>query len=420
MNAGSQVSDQSHHLRGVLPELADEDDVARVLRVIRSHLRMDVAFVSQFVDGRRVFRHVDTQEGSSPIGVGDSNPLEEGYCQRVVDGRLPELIPDTAQVPAAMEVAATRTLPVGAHLSVPIRLSDGSVYGTLCCFSYHADPSLNDRDLQMFRAFAELTSHQIERSLKNTSEFEERRSRISTTISEEQYSIVYQPIFDLLSMEVRGLESLSRFSAAPSRSPDVWFAEAATVDQSVSLELATMRTALVALPRVPKDVYLAINLSPPTILSSEFGAAVDGLPLEKILLEITEHESISTYNELSEVLERLRFAGLRIAVDDAGAGYASMRHVLNLKPDLIKLDMSLTRDIDSDPARRALASALVGFARETGCGIIAEGVETPEELEVLRQLGVTKAQGYLLGRPMPFASVAELFPTRRSERQSCH
>lgn len=414
MIARSQEKSLSDYLPAMIADPAESgtDDITRILEAVRSHLGMDVAFVSEFLDGRRIFRHVGARGKASPIRVGDSSPLEEGYCQRVVDGRLPELIPDTAAVPAAMALPATRTVPVGSHLSVPIRLADGRVYGTFCCFSHHADRSLNHRDLQMMRAFADLTAFQIDQGLKATGELDELRSRISGVIDQERFSIAYQPIYDLIEMRPVGLECLARFSAAPSRPPDVWFAEAAAVDLSLDLQMATMRMALAAMPLIPDHAYLAVNLSPPTILAGEIEAALAGLPLERIVLEITEHESIPAYAELSQALDPLRRAGLRIAVDDAGAGYASMRHILNLGPDFIKLDMSLTRDIDSDPARRALASALVGFARDTACQIIAEGVETPSELETLRLLGVTRGQGYLLGRPTPLASAVELLQGR--------
>jgi EAL domain-containing protein (putative c-di-GMP-specific phosphodiesterase class I) len=124
------------------------------------------------------------------------------------------------------------------------------------------------------------------------------------------------------------------------------------------------------------------------------------------VLEITEHVSIAGYTEFKHSLEVLRARGVRIAVDDAGAGYASFRHILNIQPDIIKLDMSLTRNVDSDSGRRALASALIRFAQETGCEIIAEGVETAAELDTLRALGVTRAQGYYLGRPAPLPAPA--------------
>jgi EAL domain-containing protein (putative c-di-GMP-specific phosphodiesterase class I) len=130
--------------------------------------------------------------------------------------------------------------------------------------------------------------------------------------------------------------------------------------------------------------------------------------LSRVVLEITEHTTVEDYAKLHEVLRPLRERGMRLSIDDAGAGYSSFRHILRLRPDFIKLDISLTRDIDSDRGRRALAAALIGFARETGAELIAEGVETESELATLRKLGVHKAQGYLLGRPAPFETAQRL------------
>jgi EAL domain-containing protein (putative c-di-GMP-specific phosphodiesterase class I) len=100
-------------------------------------------------------------------------------------------------------------------------------------------------------------------------------------------------------------------------------------------------------------------------------------------------------------LAPLRALGLRVAIDDAGAGYSGLRHILAVEPDTVKLDISLTRGIDQDRKRRALASALIAFAREINVGMIAEGVETAAELKTLTELGVGHAQGFFLGRPMP-------------------
>jgi EAL domain-containing protein (putative c-di-GMP-specific phosphodiesterase class I) len=122
--------------------------------------------------------------------------------------------------------------------------------------------------------------------------------------------------------------------------------------------------------------------------------------LEGLIVEITEHAIVDNYDELQAALRPLRDRGLRLAIDDAGAGYSSLRHILNMQPDFIKLDMTLTHNIDLDPARKALARALVGFAQDTGSRIIAEGVERQSELEALRSIGVRKVQGYLLGRAM--------------------
>jgi EAL domain-containing protein (putative c-di-GMP-specific phosphodiesterase class I) len=135
---------------------------------------------------------------------------------------------------------------------------------------------------------------------------------------------------------------------------------------------------------------------------------LSGLPAERIVLEITEHAHVEDYDALLCALEPLRKNGVRLAVDDAGAGYSGLQHILQIRPDFIKLDMALTRHIDLDPARRALASALVAFARDTGSRIIAEGVETASELNTLRGIGIEKAQGYFLGRPMPIGDAVKL------------
>ncbi|WP_274597403.1 EAL domain-containing protein [Pseudomonas sp. SST3] len=124
-------------------------------------------------------------------------------------------------------------------------------------------------------------------------------------------------------------------------------------------------------------------------------------PLHRLMLEVTEHTSIVDYMQVAAILDPLRQRGLRLAVDDAGAGYASFRHILKLKPDVIKLDRSLISNLDSDSDCCAMAAALIRFAEETGSKIIAEGVETDAELAVLRELRVTKAQGFLLGKPQP-------------------
>lgn len=386
-------------LGGSLDQLLPE-----FLRAVRSHLGMDVAFLSEFTDGQRVFRHVDSSLEGQPVKVGGADPLEESYCQRVVDGRLPELIQAATAVPAAMELPITRALPVGAHLSVPIKLKDGRVYGTFCCFSFTPDLSLNQRDLGMMRVFADLAADVIERNLERAKQRDEKAERIRSVISGDGLSIVYQPIINVEQDKVVGFESLTRFSAMPIRSPDIWFSEAASVGMGAQLEMRAVELAIAALSSLPQDVYLSFNVSPEALINGNLPRILEGMPFERLVLEITEHVTIVEYSELTNALAPLRTRGLRLAVDDAGAGYASFRHILQLQPDIIKLDMSLTRDIDTDGARRALASALILFARETGSKIVAEGVETASELKVLRSLGVNKAQGYFLGRPAPLSS----------------
>jgi EAL domain-containing protein (putative c-di-GMP-specific phosphodiesterase class I) len=378
-----------------------DDMVLDALHSMRTLVGMEVAFISQFKDGRRIFRYVDPLDCDIPIRVGDSDPLEDSYCQRVVDGRLPELIQDAMQLAEARKLPATAAVPVGAHLSVPIRLSDGGVYGTFCCFSRAANCALNARDIDTMRCFADITAKFIEQQVAEEKRREELLARHTAVLNAECYSIVYQPIVRIADGKVVGYEALTRFLAEPVRTPDVWFDEASEIGLQLTLELAVIAKALRSLTLFPEDTYVSINASPATILSGALDEVFSDYPCERLMLEVTEHSSVHDYAPIMKALDPLRRRGLRLAVDDAGAGYASFRHILELKPDVIKLDNSLIRQIDSNTGHRALAAALVRFAQETGSMVVAEGVETEAELAILRELRVNKAQGYLLGRPAP-------------------
>jgi EAL domain-containing protein (putative c-di-GMP-specific phosphodiesterase class I) len=252
-----------------------------------------------------------------------------------------------------------------------------------------------DRSRQTISRLNERLRHQ-EREVASRREATER---VQGMLKKESVRIVVQPIADLLTGKVVGLEALSRFQATPERTPDIWFAEAKDVGLGLELELKAVRSALGLVEAMPPDVYLAVNISPDTIASPRFVELMDGIPPERIVLEVTEHAPVEDYGVLARALEPFRARGCRLAVDDAGAGFASFRHILRLNPDIIKLDMTLVRNIDQDPARRALASGLISFASDLGAKIIAEGLETTTELGALRNLGVRLGQGYYLARP---------------------
>ena len=377
------------------------DLVEEALMSIRQHLDMDVAFVGAFRDGHRVFEYVSSRHLDSQVRVGGSNPLEDSYCQRVVDGRLPPLIRDATRLTEALKLPVTTALPVGAHLSVPIRFRDGTLYGTLCCFSHQADQSLSKRDLGMMTHLATFLGLQLERQTRAQRRQDRMRSRISEVLGTGAFDPVFQPILNLPTGDLWGFEALTRFRADCNRSPDQWFADATGVGLGVALELATARKALAVAREFPNTTRVSLNVSPETILDARLHGVLADWPVDRIVLEVTEHVSVGDYDRIARSLAAFRARGLRLAVDDAGAGYASFRHILSLQPDIIKLDMSLVRGIDTDSGRRALAAALIGFAAETGARIVAEGVETHAELATLRELGVCAAQGYLLGRPVP-------------------
>lgn len=370
-----------------------------ILSAVREHLGMDVAFSSEFRDGKRVFRHVDAAVEPAPLAIGGADPLEDSYCMRVVDGRLPRLIRNAALVPEAAGLPVTHLFPIGAHLSVPIRLSDGSVYGTFCCFSTTPDETLTDRDLHVLEAFADLAAEQIDRDLKHSRRTARIREKVRAAIAHDSIRILYQPIVSLSDARVLGFEALARFPDAASRSPAEWFDEARRAGVSVELEMAAVAAALSGRARLPKQQYLSLNLSPETVASGNLLDLFSSTEESPLVIEITEHSIIDDYQRVRTALEPLRrFA--RVAVDDVGAGYAGLRHILDIAPDIIKLDVGLVQGIDHDPARCALASALVTFAENTGSRLVAEGIETEAELKTLRALGVHAGQGYLLSRPL--------------------
>lgn len=391
-------------LRSYLSALeSGEDVIQHSLEIIRQHFDMDVAYLSEIVDGRSVFRRVTAPGLEHLIKEGDSNPLEDIYCGHIIAGRLPRLIPDTDKEPLARSMPVTSMVPIGAHLSIPIYLSDGALYGNFCCLSRKPNASLNERDLQIMEMFANLAVRQLSMESEERRRKDQHASHIAAIIAGADFDIVYQPIHSVEPMQVEGYEALCRFRPEPYRAPDRWFAEAAAAGRGVDLELAVLKKAVGALGELPPDVYLSLNASPATILSGRLGPALEGLPLDRLVLEITEHAEVADYGELVAALAPLREAGLRLAIDDAGAGYSSMQHIVEVAPDMIKLDISLTSKIDNDPVRRALAAALIFFARETGARMVAEGVETRQELETLKLLGIGMAQGFLLGRPAPLS-----------------
>jgi EAL domain-containing protein (putative c-di-GMP-specific phosphodiesterase class I) len=380
----------------------------RVLGSVRSYLGMDVAFISEFTGPDRVFRNVDSIRPDAPLKVGGVIPMAEGYCQKVVDGVLPELIPNTGNLAAARAIPETHNIPIGAHLSVPIRLKAGRVFGTFCCFSYLPNPALDKRDLELMHTFAKLVAKQIDFEIEREAERNAKIERIRAAVANGDPKMVYQPICRLSDGAVTGVEALSRFATEPSRSPEKWFLEAAEVGMGEGLELLAIRKAVIEGAGIPAPLTLGINISPDTATGGRLAEVVTGFDLSRLVIEVTEHTPIDDYEPLVAALAPFRAAGAKIAIDDAGAGYASLRHVLTLKPDIIKLDLSITRGVDTDSMRSAMAAALAEFARLTGTEIVAEGIESEAEVQALRKLGVAKGQGYYFARPGSLEGVAEL------------
>jgi len=371
--------------------------IERILSLARAALDMDVALLGAF-DGDFVVEAVDGDNEWFDLEVGTRLPVEQTYCKRMTQGDLPHLIHDTAADERTADLPLTREAGIGAYIGAPIRLWDGTLYGTLCCLSRSAEPSLNDRDVRFLRVLAEIVADQVDREQLESEKRKLEWSRIRAILDSDHMDIEFQPIFDLLDCRIVSLEALARFWTEPMRPPSAWFAEATGVGLGVELELAAMRAALLRLDEFPADVAIALNVSPATALDTRFCELLLDVA-ERVVIEITEHAQVDDYDALRAALAPLRERGAQLAIDDVGAGFANLRHILRLAPDIVKLDLSLTQEIARDPAREALASSLVGFAGGVGASIVAEGISSDEDLALLRTLGVDYGQGFHLARP---------------------
>lgn len=251
-------------------------------------------------------------------------------------------------------------------------------------------------------------NHRIEADRCEARRREESIAAIHALIREHAIEMVFQPIVALDARRIFAYEALARFPGG-TLAPDAWFARAAEVGLGLALELEAAGRALARLEDLPHPYRLSINASPETLVAPEFDALLARYDTARLMLEITEHTTVTDYRRLSERLRALREKGVLVAIDDTGAGFASLRHILHLDPDVIKLDISLTSGIDADARRQTMVSAIRTFAAGNNATVVVEGVETEAELRTLVDLGVEYAQGYHLARPAPWTELIASF-----------
>ncbi len=248
--------------------------------------------------------------------------------------------------------------------------------------------------------FAAVAYGLLHRGLLEKHREEADRIELRSVLQAGSFTPHFQPIVDFRTGNVVGVEALTRFTDGTS--PETRFREAAIHGLGIDLELATLEAALAAAPFVPSaDAWISLNVSPALMLTETEALAdvLEGSERE-IVLELSEQEAVTDYDAMREVLEHLG-GGLRLSIDDAGSGFASLRHILRLEPAFVKLDRSWVREVDTDPARQAMIAGLRHFADQTGALLVAEGIEREAERDVLVDLRVDLGQGYLLGRPAP-------------------
>ena len=227
----------------------------------------------------------------------------------------------------------------------------------------------------------------------------EERDEIEALLRDGTVAAVFQPVLELATGRVSGYEALARMMVEPQRSPDEWFAQAHRAGLGAELEAAALRVAL-GVPGRPDGTFLALNVSPKALASP---LVMGELPddLSSIVIELTEHELFGAAEPLARRIAELRARGARVALDDAGSGYAGLQQLIAIAPDILKLDRSLVHGAHGDPAKLALLDAMISFASSTGAAICGEGVEDLADLRALADLDATYAQGYAIARPAP-------------------
>jgi PAS domain S-box-containing protein len=246
--------------------------------------------------------------------------------------------------------------------------------------------------------FADLAGALIGRDVADRTEVGRSRDYVLDIIGHQAFQPVFQPIVEFERSPIVGYEALTRFNDGTD--PEVVFTRAAAVGLGAELEIATLQAALAAAEALPRSAWLNLNTSPELILAKEPLSTLLRRSHRRLVLEVTEHTAIADYPAFRAAMAALG-PKVDLAVDDVGAGFASLRHILELRPAFVKLDRSLIAGLESDYARHAMIAGLRHFARATGFRLIAEGIETDQELAVLRALDVRLGQGFLLGRPVP-------------------
>ena len=371
-----------------------DDELQRILTLACDHLGMDVAFVAELTETQQVFRAVAGAVEAFDLVVGRAQDREGTCCDLLLRGQLPRVVPDMRRHPHVGLPPVGADL-VGAYVGVPLCLPDGRLYGTFCCVSRTADPTLDARDAKFMDLLAAMVVGRVE-AIETA---RQQHADVRHVLGEQAIDIALQPIVSLTSGQWRGVEALSRFPGS-GRGTEEMFTLAGAAGHGPDLELLALRLALATLPELPDDVYLSVNMSPSGIADPRFAATMADCPrLSSIVLEVTEHAPVERYTALVASLAPMRKAGMRLAVDDVGAGYASFRHVLQLHPDIIKIDRSLVDGIAHDAALRSIAGNLVLLGLDLRASVVAEGVEHQDDLEVLETIGADMAQGYLYARP---------------------
>jgi len=324
----------------------------------------------------------------------------------VVGRQLPELLRDPLAHPVSAGLPVTRELGIGSHVSIPLTLSDGRIYGTFCCFSFSIHQDLDEADLGAVRLLASMAADYIEELEREEYDVRSRRTRAEGILADATSpTMVFQPLVELITGEVVAFEALSRFPGW-GEGPLTVFSHAWEADLGVELEVKAVRHALQALEVLSPLHRLAVNISPMTLIDRAFLRVVSEVPPDRLVVEVTEHSAVDDYDALRVARRRLSDLGILLAIDDVGMGFSGLHHILESAPDWIKIDQAVVRNVHTNPVKAAMIESLVGFGDRVDMLVVAEGIETEDELLALKSLGVSVGQGYGIAYPSPLLQVA--------------
>lgn len=390
------------------PSLADVENLDESLQAavasFRKLLDFEISYISRFDNGQQVIEAIDCSDSGAdiPIKKGSAINIEKTYCKRVADKKLPKFVRDAKEEPLVADIPALAELSVGTLISVPITMRDGKLYGSICGFSRTIRNDISERDIRFVELLAEFASRILEHSITKSSKLRKRHDFIMKIINDRSFHNVYQSIVDFSTGKNIGLEALTRFEDVSFESPDWIFREAESFGLKAELEIAVLDEPIKRTHQMSGDCYVSINVSPTTVATKAFKDLVATAATDHLVIELNEADTVDSYFALNNHLDKIRALGVSLAIDDVGSGYANFRHILELSPEILKLDISLIRDINISRKKQALAAAIIAYADEFGSKIIAEGVETDAELQVLQKLGINLIQGYLFSKPAPW------------------
>ncbi len=373
------------------------DAIERLLAFARTHLGMEVAIVSEFTGRRQVPRYLEGNPEEFGLEIGAVRDLSETYCWRVANGRLPQVIPDAKSDVRLRDLPVTWAADIASYIGVPLRFSDGRIYGSVCCLSHSANPSLRERDAEFMTMLASLIGQELEAEWAAHRERIDAVGRIRGILERGGLRAVFQPIFDLGSLSIVAYEALTVFEAEGSSKR--WFAEAAEIGLGPDLERAAMQVAMAHLGDLPRHALLEVNLSLASMRSSTILDMIAAVLGDRIIVGLAPGKPDDAAG-LEEVVRDLRARGFRLAVDHMSSESADLADICRLQPDVLRLDADAIRGIETDRLRRDVISFLVRFGSELGAVIVAGGIETRPALGVLRDLGVPYGKGFALAPPL--------------------